>query len=715
MGGMRGVWLLALSVGCASPPTTTDRPTAPVPSVHETAPEPDTAVAAPIEALAAGGHHTCLLRGGEVYCWGKDTDGQIGDGSRATARPPTRVDGLVEPVRLGLGFEHSCAVERSGRVMCWGNNVSRQLGSDPPDATRPAPVDGLAKAIDVVGGRTHGCALLGSGRVVCWGVEHNGELGRDGGDDRAVVGVEDAVAISAKQGHTCVITRTRQVLCWGGHWVSGFFGDEHRLSRSRATAVPGLEGSEQIAVGAEHVCGLLHGEVRCYSANVEGQLGDPAAPCCKPTVAKVPHIVDAVQITAGFWHTCALRRVGDVLCWGVPFAVEGAVAPPPPGLSQVVEIAAGDEHVCARRRRGGILCWGDDGSGQLGGAPKARITKPTPVAGVGVADALTVGFIHGCARAADGHVFCWSPWTEDGKPVAVPPLDGHGILESGVYETCVLRPHGPVHCMGRAPVPFDVPPGVLDVPSDAEDLVVGGAGICVRTTTGDVACVPEHSDAHRIPGPLPNRTARAMKGLRRTRLLAVGMEEVCALGKAGMQCMKEDSPLTFPAPDDRGWARPERMRGLDRLDVAELELGNGFGCARLANGTVRAWGANGSGQLGDGTLEARSEPVAVAGLTNVVELAAGNAHACARLVDGTVWCWGDSAAGQTGRESLEPLLTPTRVDGITDAVEIGAGSASSCARTKSGQILCWGDNTDGRLGVGQPTRAALPETVSGLP
>lgn len=694
----------------AGPVAAPPKPTPPV------AP-PAASVAQPpaLDALVAGGAHTCLARGGALTCWGRDERGQLGDGARVGARPPTRVDGVVDPVRVAAGFEHTCALERSGRLLCWGANFSRQLGADPPDPTRPSPGPELAGLVDVAAGRTHTCALLRTGRVVCWGIEHAGELGRAGGAGPEVAGVVDAVAIAARQGHTCVRAKSGEVLCWGGHWLSGFFGDEQRMPRDRATPIAALAGSDEIAVGAEHVCGRRGGEVTCVSANVDGQLGSASAPCCKPAAAKVPHLDDAVRITAGFRHTCALERSGKVLCWGGAFS-ERRDARPVAGLTDVVDLAAGDDHVCARRRDGAVWCWGEDGAGQLGAGASARISRAIAVRGIDDAEGLAIGYVHACAKRRGDRVSCWSSSSDDGAPYDVPALAGPGRLRSGVYESCVLAQGGPVRCIGRARNDFGFPAGVLTVPSGARDLVQGGAGICVRTQAGDVACVPEHSDAHRLPGPLPARSARPMPGLAGARWLAVGPSTICAGTRGGTKCVDEIPTLQFPAPDERGWGKVRLMPAIDRGDPAEIVLGSGHGCLRAASGEVRCWGANGAGQLGDGTLEPRRDPVAPVGLADAVELAAGDHHTCARRRDGTVWCWGDDTWGQIGRgsDALDPASAPTRVLGVEGAVEIGAGSASSCARTGDGRVLCWGSNEGGRLGVGRPTRAAQPRQVLGL-
>ena len=107
------------------------------------------------------------------------------------------------------------------------------------------------------------------------------------------------------------------------------------------------------------------------------------------------------------------------------------------------------------------------------------------------------------------------------------------------------------------------------------------------------------------------------------------------------------SPTSFPstsliliAPPTRGTATAWNFCGPLKSES--------FTCARLADTTVRCWGYNGNGQLGDGTLTQRLTPVAVSGLSGVTQLAAGLYHVCAVKNDGTIWCWGYNFYGQIG-------------------------------------------------------------------
>lgn len=162
-------------------------------------------------------------------------------------------------------------------------------------------------------------------------------------------------------------------------------------------------------------------------------------------------------------------------------------------------------------------------------------------------------------------------------------------------------------------------------------------------------------------------------------------------------------------------ALPVSVAGVS--DAAELSAGNGFFCVRRASGVVACWGHNESGQLGDGSsVSFRATPAAVMGVANAVEIAAGDNGACARLTDGTVRCWGSNSFGEVGDGSVSATVrVPVEVMGVRDAVEVTHGWLHACVRLRSGAVQCWGANASGQLGdnsQGAPRRT--PVTVVGL-
>ena len=124
--------------------------------------------------------------------------------------------------------------------------------------------------------------------------------------------------------------------------------------------------------------------------------------------------------------------------------------------------------------------------------------------------------------------------------------------------------------------------------------------------------------------------------------------------------------------------------------------GGSQSCAVRADATVKCWGGNFSGQLGNGTFTNSGTPVTVAGITGATALVAGDQRTCALRVDASIRCWGSPALGDSTSGTPSPY--EVAVTGITTATAIAAGGSHTCALLASGAVVCWGSNTVGELG-----------------
>jgi hypothetical protein len=277
-----------------------------------------------------GGHYCALTNIGGVVCWGKNDNGEVGNGTRGDRYRPVAVVGLDHGVKqVSAGGAHTCALMVSGTVKCWGKNFSGQLGiGTNKDSYTPVSVVGLSGVRQITTGDFHSCALLSSGTVKCWGGNENGELGdgdsgRKNNRNRPVnsvslgsgVAAVDAslignpVAQASEDDYTCVVTTAATARCLGG---SGSVQPVVEidattvcvLTRAGAVecdgnAVPGLEsGVKQINQG----CAVTTaGAVRCWLPKSAGQHGFDVG------------IESGAKEVAG---SCALMASGWIRCWG---------------------------------------------------------------------------------------------------------------------------------------------------------------------------------------------------------------------------------------------------------------------------------------------------------------------------------------------------------------------------------------------------------------
>ena len=313
-------------------------------------------------------------------------------------------------------------------------------------------------------------------------------------------------------------------------------------------------------------------------------------------------------------------------------------------------IGMGDTHTCAIRSGGAAMCWGNNSSGELG---NGTLTKSlVPVAVVGLTDAVTadLGDDGTCAMTASGAVSCWGNsfrgtlgnGVSDGSvftiPVPVTGVNDAVALAVGSEHGCVIRVDASVWCWGDS---SDGEAGA-GLPSEIlEPLVIDGIGAAVHVATGQRLHV---------------RPSRRRHG----------------------ELLGSRWPWSVGQRWDPTSAAPSTVSGL--TDVADVTAGDFHACAVLVDTTMRCWGSNSRGQLGDGTRTESTTPVVVAGLSAVAEAGAGGEHTCVRLDDGTMSCWGNGFSGQLGNGSTSDQLVPTTVAGANNVAVIAVGGDHTCAR-----------------------------------
>ncbi len=300
---------------------------------------------------------------------------------------------------------------------------------------------------------------------------------------------------------------------------------------------------------------------------------------------------------------------------------------------QQAAISAGGTHACAVAADGSVRCWGSDSEGELGDGGTTAGVNSAPVGAVALGQpvrAISAGSGFTCALLTDANVRCWGN-------------DGAGQLGDG----------GTTSGTNASPV------GVVALGQGVRAISAGGSHACALLSDATVRCW--------------------------------GQNVFGQLGNGGPATAVNSAPVAAVA--------------LGQPAIA-ISAGHVFSCALLVDRTVRCWGYDSDGELGDGgtTTAVNASPAAAVALGQpVVAVSAGGDHACALLVDRTVRCWGGDANGQLGDGGTTSAVnsSPGGVVALGQPVSaITADGSSTCALLADGVVRCWGWGVYGQLGDG---------------
>ncbi len=373
--------------------------------------------------LSSGGWHNCGINaGGLAYCWGNNGNGQLGDGtttSRST-QTPVNTSGVLAGktiVQIAAGIWSTCALTSEGKVYCWGANTDGQLGNgSTTQSTTPVAVDtsgalngktvvqiAVSQSYTTTGtsytARPSACAVTSDGGVYCWGDNAQGQLGDGSTTGRlSPVAVNTSGALNGKKvtqitmgvAHVCATTSDISLYCWGDNTFGGLGNGNTTDSNSpvEATEFTGyslLYRPIRATAGFLYTCATSATTTyaACVGANGNGQFGNGAttgSTSVTPiTTSGALNNKPLALLTTSFTTLCAKTTDATAACWGgndtgkvgnnsttdvttpTIISTNGAL-----NGKTVVNIASGRSQTCATTSDGQIACWGDNSLNQLG-------------------------------------------------------------------------------------------------------------------------------------------------------------------------------------------------------------------------------------------------------------------------------------------------------------------------------------------------------------
>jgi alpha-tubulin suppressor-like RCC1 family protein len=642
-------------------------------------------------AITAGLSFSCaLLDSGAVKCWGDNTYGQLGVGDAANhGDDPGEMGDALPAVDLGrgrtakaisAGHAHACAILDDDTLKCWGLNASGQLGqgdargrgaaaADLGDALLPVDLGRGHHAKSVALGPKQTCAVLENNALKCWGFNDYGNLGLGDtnarGDGPGEMGDNlPAVDVGARcggvrsvvmgGGFTCAVLGNSTLKCWGNN-DSGTLGLGDLERRGDG---PGEMGDALPTVNLGHgrsvrrafatylnACAELdNGKLKCWGSSMTGMLGIGPSNLRGDQASNMGDHLPSFDL-----GSCSIKAFAS----GFPY-----------------------HFGCALLSSGGVKCWGANSYGQLGIDRSSHAGDEPGDMGTALADlslgagrsvaSIAPGNYHSCALLDNGDVKCWG-------------ANFAGALGQGDTK----RRDGRPSAMGD-----HLPKVDLGTGRTATVLAVGADHSCAILDDGTLKCWGDNSNGE------------------------LGLGDTNARGDA---------------PDEMGDHLPVVDLGAGRHAKA-LSLGNRHSCALLDDDTLRCWGYNYYEQLGIGSIGDRGDnpgemgdnlPPVLVGSKKPIAVAAGFVNTCAQFEDGSLKCWGNNDHGQLGQGHNTWIgSNPAQMGDALPAIDLGAGRQvlkvgvgveRVCALLDNQTVKCWGYGGYGALGYGDSAdRGAAP-------
>jgi Regulator of chromosome condensation (RCC1) repeat len=338
-------------------------------------------------------------------------------------------------------------------------------------------------------------------------------------------------------------------------------------------------------------------------------------------------------------------------------------------------------------------------------------------------------YSHSCALVKDGTAYCWgdnssgvlgTDTQSDNRkvPTLVKTDQKFSSISVGANHTCGIAKNGQTYCWGRndrAQLGFNsngsrkpnavdqlLVPAAIQTDQKFSSVSAGMFGTCALTAEGKAYCWGGNFNGEigSDPGASESATPLAVKGKLVFASIQAGRTLVCGLTKNGeAYCWGANGTGQFGDGSNQDQFAPTRAGG--EMIFSSISVGEFHVCGVTKDNKGYCWGNNLSGKLGsgDGILSDSKVPLLVTGKLALKNISASRVHACGLTTEGKAWCWGSGISGQLGVGITDDYTaTPVAVNTKMVFSSIQAGNTFTCAMAMDKNIWCWGGNSGGQLG-----------------
>lgn len=640
-----------------------------------------------IKSVSSGSGHTCAVTvNGELYCWGGDGSGTLGDGPGVTPtiNIPQRIGSFSDWEMVRASAFNTCGI-RNKLMYCWGSDSSGAIGNGSGSSANvfaPEQIVGLTNWQWVTSSNGTTCGIE-SGNLYCWGSDNNGRLGNGGANTSvtspALISASgDWEQVSANDNYACGI-KSGELYCWGND-SDGRLGNGTGVTADQTSPyrVGVLNNWTELATGTSNACGIESGRLFCWGPDDRGQIGNGFLLTANAeSPAQVGSDADWEHVGVGFGVVCGVKA-GKLFCWGSNFSGVVGIGYASSSVNIHQPLLIDESGVWTLASLGGSVgcgikdfklnCWAGSGAynnglGKAGGITSSILTKFLEVnSGSSIST-----YSDNTCLIDKGELYCWGDDTygqvgneststsEVVYPQKIGVSSDWSFIEVGSFASCGIR-SGYLYCWG--------------------DTRYGRLG-------NGVADPLVHVHEPQKIGNLNSWTSVSMAywhscGIAAGELYCWGYDSAGQIGNG----IAQTSDVLFP----------QKIGSLNNWQ--QISVGWSHTCG-IESGRLYCWGSDGAGELGNGPVLTTSvhEPTQLGTDSDWTSITLGLDHACG-IRSGRLYCWGTDWNEQigNGNASTNDVDTPELIGAFTDWQSVEEAEERTCG-IRNNQAYCWGGVT----------------------